>query len=323
MGKNNQSVKDLHEKRQDMWNASISQHENYIDKNTGLFDEKYMETRPCPVCGSTNERFLFHKEGGTYVKCNDCEMVFLNPVLKDEFLMEYYSSAHDFQSKTVSADPDFYSSIYLKGLELLKNSNINGSKILDFGCSAGFFLNLARDNGWSDTFGLELNRSEFEHAIKDGHKVYNQVIEEVNFEDNKFDVITLWDVFEHLKDGNHFLKIFKNILSDQGVVFLQVPNAMALAARLMHDKSNMYDGLEHVNMYSPETMKKIAKANGFEVLNMTSVISETHVLNNYINYEDPYAGKLGRPDNLFGKIDDKYILDNLLGYKLQVVLKPI
>ncbi|MCJ8277453.1 MAG: class I SAM-dependent methyltransferase, partial [Bdellovibrionales bacterium] len=154
-----------------------------------------------------------------------------------------------------------------------------------------------------------------------GHNVYNQPIEELSF-DQKFDAITLWDVFEHLKSGTHFLDIYRNMLTDEGVLFLQVPNSGSLAAIVMQGQCNMFDGLEHVNLYSPKAMRTLAENANYEILHMETVIPEINVMNNYLNYEHPYTGEQPATNSLMGFITPEVLEEHLLGYKLQVVLKP-
>ncbi len=314
------SVKELHAVRSKMWDASISRHEHYIDKLTGLFSTKFTEERLCPVCTSNTPTFMFNKEGGTYVKCSSCNMVYLNPVLTDEELTKFYQSNHSVQSEIVETDDDdFYVKIYNKGLDSIQEVQHKSVSILDVGCSSGFFLDQARMRSF-DTYGIELNAAEYQQAKAKGHLVYDQLLESIHFE-KKFDVISMWDVFEHLKDGNFYLAKMKDLLSEQGVIFLQIPSSDSLAAKILQEDCNMFDGLEHVNLYGANTITKLAHKCGLEVASMETVISEVGVINNYLNYEDPYKGGTRNNSYIPHLINEQEIHDKLLGYKLQIVLK--
>ena len=205
-----QSVKELHQSRQKMWDASIANHAQYINSQTGLFDNKYTEERVCPACAADKASFLFNKEGGTHVKCADCNMVYLNPVFKDEYLEEYYRLNHGVQGEVVENDSDFYTGLYSQGLASIENE-IGKGPILDIGCSTGSFLDLARKRGW-ETHGIELNEEEFKFCVKKGHTVYNKLLQDVKF-GVKFNAITLWDVFEHLKNGQEYFEGIKKLLN--------------------------------------------------------------------------------------------------------------
>jgi 2-polyprenyl-3-methyl-5-hydroxy-6-metoxy-1,4-benzoquinol methylase/rubredoxin len=314
-----QTVRELHEKRMKMWDESISNHQKYIDPQTGLFYEKYTEKRTCPVCGSKNELEIFFKEGGRYVKCKDCTMVYLNPVFKDFAITEYYESNHSEQSEVVESDTDnFYVNIYNNGLDDIQSVSEKISTILDVGCSSGSFLDLAKKRDLK-TYGVELNKTEYEFAKKKGHAVHNELLQNISFKE-KFDVVTLWDVFEHLIDGEFYLNEIKKILNTNGKIFLQIPSSDSLAAKILREKCNMYDGLEHVNLYGVKTIKMLAEKCNFEVLSLKTVISEIGVINNYLSYEDPYLGSTSNKTFIPNVIDEKQIHETLQGYKLQVIL---
>lgn len=314
-----QTVKELHEKRMKMWDDSISNHKKYIDVKTGLFSDKYTKNRTCPVCNSSNELEIFTKEGGRYVKCQDCSMVYLNPVFTDEAIKDYYETNHTEQSEVVESDTDsFYVNIYSNGLDDMKVLSSNASNILDIGCSSGVFLDLARKKNLT-TFGVELNKSEYKLSKAKGHEVYNDLLENISLSE-KIDIVSLWDVFEHLIDGEFYLNEIKKVLSADGVIFLQIPSSDSLAAKILREDCNMYDGLEHVNLYGVETIKKLAKRCGLKVLNLKTVISEIGVINNYLNYENPYLGNTTNKEFIPNLIDENNIHETLQGYKLQVTL---
>jgi len=317
--KKKQTVKELHEKRMKMWNKSIESHKKYIDSTTGLFFEKFTKMRTCPVCNSENYIFIFSKEGGTYVKCQDCTMIYLNPVFTDEALLTYYQSNHTEQSEVVESDTDnFYTDIYNGGLNSIEKINPNISNILDIGCSSGTFLDLARLRDIT-TYGVELNKAEFEFAKNKNHNVFNELLENITF-DTKFDAITLWDVFEHIIDGEFYLNFMKKLLNNNGIIFLQIPSSDSLAAKILQEHCNMFDGLEHVNLYGIETIKKLAHKCNLEVLNMKTVISEIGVINNYLGYENPYLGNTKNREFIPNLINEDKLHETLQGYKLQVIL---
>ena len=314
-----QTVKELHEKRMKMWDESIENHKKYLDSNTGMFLDKHTKNRVCPVCDSSDEIEIFTKEGGRYVKCNDCSMVYLNPVFTDAAIKDYYESNHTEQSEVVESDTDnFYVNIYNGGLDNIQKESSSIKNLLDIGCSSGTFLDLAKKRDFN-TFGVELNQTEYKFAKAKGHNVHNDLLENINFEE-KFDVVTLWDVFEHLIDGEFYLNEIQKVLSDDGVIFLQVPSSDALAAKILREHCNMYDGLEHVNLYGVKTIEMLANKCNLEVLSLKTVISEIGVINNYLNYENPYLGNTTNKEFIPNLIDDKKIHESLQGYKLQVIL---
>ena len=74
-------------------------------------------------------------------------------------------------------------------------------------------------------------------------------------------------------------------------------------------------------MYNAKTLNSVIEACDYEMLQLSSVISEIAVMNNYFSYEDPYFGQTIYGENLLDCIDADFIHENLLGYKLQCVVK--
>lgn len=244
-------------------------------------------------------------------------MVFLNPVFKDECLEKYYMNNNANQALAHVDESTFYRSIYSSGLDQISAAR-NCLTILDVGCSSGFFLDIAKERGLQ-TFGIELNQLEFNIAANKGHKVWNNPVEEVEFP-IRFDAITLWDVFEHIKDGQRYLQFLQSHLVEDGIIFMQIPSSQSLAARILHEKCNMFDGLEHVNLYNKKTILHVVDQVGYDVIELKSVIDELGPLNNYLRYEDPYFGSFKLdPDISF--LSSEGIHQELLGYKFQITLK--
>lgn len=312
-------TREMHLKRKTMWDASMKNHVGYLDPETRLFAEVYLEERKCPACDSADHRFLFHKSGGSYVGCNQCKMVYLNPVFKDEVLETYYRNNHQLQGETVASDIEFYAKLYGKGLKSIEQQVGTGGRVLDVGCSTGSFLDIAKQAGWG-CHGLELNQTEAKIAKGKGHAIQENLLTKAEFSE-KFDAITLWDVFEHIKDGFSFLNYAKNILRPSGLVFVQSPSRDALAARILQSQCNMFDGLEHVNLYGIDSLKMLCDRAGYEVVSYETVIAEIGVINNYLEYDDPYLGSSKNSKNILGAIDEGWIHDRKIGYKFQTCLR--
>jgi 2-polyprenyl-3-methyl-5-hydroxy-6-metoxy-1,4-benzoquinol methylase len=312
------NVKGVHNKeRVNMWDQSIENHKSFIDNSTGFFRDEFIEERACPACQKKKSNKLFVKEGGQYVKCVSCQMVYLNPVFTDEALVRYYTNNKVEQGVVVADDILFYEKLYSQGLASAQKKTEIGN-ILDIGCSTGLFLDIAKVKGWK-TYGLELNKIEFSIANEKEHNVFNTLLEDACFNE-KFNIISLWDVFEHIKDGDKTLKLMKNLLTDNGVILLQIPSSDSLTARVMQEKCNMFDGLEHVNLYGVNSLKILVENNNLQILDIQSVIPELGVLNNHLSYDDPYQGNNNNFDSIFNLFSDEQVLKSLLGYKLQVVI---
>ena len=90
----------------------------------------------------------------------------------------------------------------------------------------------------------------------------------------------------------------------------------------MQEKCNVFDGIEHVNLFNENNIYTIAKKNRFKVLSVESVISEIPIISNYLNNYHPYLG-ISKEKKILGILDDKILHKKYLGYKMQVVFKSI
>ena len=163
-----------------------------------------------------------------------------------------------------------------------------------------------------------MNEQEAKIAERN-HKIYRCSIFKFS-EKFKFDVITMWDVIEHIKNTRSLLKKVYKMLNKGGLFFFQTPNAHSLANSILHDKSNCFDGIEHVNLFSLKSISMISKKNKFKIIDIRTVISEIPIIQNYLNFDNPYLGD-SKSKKLFNKIDEKKMHQLLLGYKFQVILK--
>ena len=307
---------DLHKSRQESYEATRLRRLLLVDESTGLIREELVESRSCPVCESNESKNLFVKNGGTYHRCIECGTIFLNPVLKDAHLANHYRTNGTYQTQDHLEDSQFYKAIYSHGLDLLVSHRSEGA-LLDVGCSSGTFMKLAESKGFK-VMGLEINADEAAAARSDG-----LCVEEVDLlslkDSGKFDVICFWDVFEHLKSPHQILGAASSLLSEAGLLLLQIPSADALSARVLREHCNMFDGLEHVVLYTHQSIRQCLEKNDFEILEVVDVIDDTAALENFLNYEDPYGGSFtGSLSDVFSAA---FVLENKLGYKMQILAR--
>jgi 2-polyprenyl-3-methyl-5-hydroxy-6-metoxy-1,4-benzoquinol methylase len=320
MENESKNAKSLHEKRKASYLLVDDYHKKFINPVTGVLFDHLKEERNCPVCHSSSGTHILDKSASTYYRCNECSMVYLNPILNPQATIDYYTNLNTGQGDTVSADSRFYTEIYTMGLDSIELHKKEG-KILDIGCSTGFFLDIAKCKGW-DTAGIELGLDEAAKAEEKGHRIFKNTIDELGA-DEQFDAITMWDVLEHIPDGIDQLNKIKSHLTDKGVLFFQIPNSDALAAKVMRGACRMFDGLEHTNLYNPKAVTLLAEKCGYTIKNIRSVISEIAVVNNYLDYLDPYFGTSQYENKVLNLFDEKFIHENKIGYKLQVTLEKI
>ncbi len=295
----------------------------FVDPVSRKIRSHFVTTRPCPVCGGTSGEVSFTKNGFDHVLC-ECGMVYVPELLKPEHLNLVYSGG-DHEKETHDAFRDeprrtFICEIYKAGLDLIEKETSGGRECLDVGCSSGLFMEYANERGYV-TEGIEPSDYAVEYGRNLGLNITKGYFTAQSVGERKFSLVTLWDVLEHCDEPRVILKDIHEVLGADGAVFIQVPNVAGIAPRMLRERCNMFNGYAHINLFSPETLRKLLLDVGFKEPVFRSVISEISVVNNYLKYFDPYFGTSSGKEQVFDCISPEYIVTNLLGYKLQVVAR--
>jgi len=235
----------------------------------------------CPLCGcEKNELFLktqdrFNLNDGLKFKivaCSECKFTFLNPRPKPESISAFYES-EDYQPfLSTQSGLNFWDRIYLavrsftlagKRRKIFKLKR-RGS-LLDIGCGTGEFLYEMRGHGWQ-VEGLEMEKKAAEFARTEYNlSVQTQELQDCDFSDQSFDVITLWHVLEHLYEPKESLKKMRNLLKDNGFILIAVPNISSFDARFYKTNWVALDAPRHLFHFTPETMRAFCKTAGLVI----------------------------------------------------------
>jgi SAM-dependent methyltransferase len=236
----------------------------------------HLETlKNCPVCDSSEltdymqvKDFSVSKEEFQIKRCNACGLLFTNPRPAENEIGKYYESeeyiSHSNSNKGLFAK--IYQSVRNRTVrdkrELIQSHSDVKGKILDYGCGTGEFLNEMQQNGWEST-GLEPN----EKAAAQATENYNLQIKHPNelskLESKTFKAITLWHVLEHVHELKTTLKLLRQILSDDGIMAIAVPNSASWDAKYYGKYWAAYDVPRHLYHFSPPAMGKLLSNTGF------------------------------------------------------------
>lgn len=289
----------------------------YVDPATGRVFAHLAEHRACAVCDADRPRPLFRKNGFAHVQCEACGFVYVDPILAEAPLSDYYrQQANAWTDVTTSSEytrfQDLYYRYHLETLdELVRTPN---RALLDIGCNAGEFLLAARAHGWT-TLGHELNARAVARARAAGLEVFEEPWDRALFGARRFGAVSLLGVLEHLPRPLDALRDVHGLLEPGGVLAVIVPNADGLATRMLQEKCNTFDGIEHLNFWGVATLERFLARAGFTVLRTETAISELYTLNNYLHYESyPYATLAEYPLLLDGLLTPEEIHARKLGH---------
>ena len=160
-----------------------------------------------------------------------------------------------------------FRNIFQKRFNLIKSHSRGGIlTVLDIGCSNGVFLDLFVG---SETWGVEPSKIS-DRAKRKGHRVLNTFFEQAKLPENYFDLIILNHTLEHMDNPNFVLKKVNTLLKVGGIVFIDVPNFGSLSSRLLGKRWPYLLPEEHKHQFTKESLDKLIKNNGFNILHWES-----------------------------------------------------
>ena len=140
-----------------------------------------------------------------------------------------------------------------------------GGGLLDIGCNIGAFLTEARVAGFK-TAGVEMNRECAEYAQSQlGLDVFNGRLDQAGFADGAFDVVTLYDVLEHVPEPTRLLQEIRRILKPTGLLVVQSPNIDSVMANWTKTEWQWLCLPDHLWHFTPKTLAAFIETAGFEV----------------------------------------------------------
>jgi len=230
----------------------------------------------CPLCKSTEffeflkgRDYFLTKEEFTIVQCKECGLKFVNPRPAANEISSYYESPEYFSHDTQG--PGIRKLLYslvrnytCKKKRILIEKYSTGRKLLDIGCGTGEFISSCRTAGWEVT-GVEPNQKPREFAIAK-HKV--NIIDEAALEmmtKPGFDVVTLWHVLEHVHHLDERMRKIKQILNENGMLIIAVPNSNSWDAQHYEKYWAAYDLPRHIYHFSKNTIFRLAEKFEFSV----------------------------------------------------------
>ena len=242
-----------------------------IEKH-GQIPSEYLQNRSCPNCGDDKENEIeLKKDYLNLVKCNSCKLVYTNPLFNEDHYKEIYKSE---MYQNIVKDLGESSHVYRKdrfGKEridnIIKYFTTKKIKILDVGCSTGFFVEAARDFGL-DCIGIDLNPSAIEFGQKRGLDLYVKDIFDIT--NQRFDVITLFDVLEHLTNPSQIIDKTYELLNSGGIISIYVPNYDSASRMLMGKDAHFIWPTHHLNYYNIDTLSNFLEIRNFEILEINT-----------------------------------------------------
>ncbi len=239
-----------------------------------------LQEAACILCGDENGATRFTDGPFRVVDCPSCGLAYLTPQmvagdLADLYQSDYWEShkARDFGYTDYRGDVDLYVRTFRRRMRLVDRFFARPGRLLDVGCAAGAFLHVAGEAGWQ-TQGVEVSApiAEFARERFGLDNITVGTLDDVDAPEDGYDLITMWDVIEHLPDPQAALRKVWEMLAPSGRLILETQNVTAPFARLMGRRWQHFKQPEHLIHLNPDTAARLLGDCGFEVIENTSAL---------------------------------------------------
>ncbi len=243
----------------------------------------------CPICKSAqlspySMKFTPHFPHISRTHCNDCSIVFANPVADYEELNEFYKNYYDkgnfgslqYKQKTILQFEDLEKANQKELIKFDKNVgfyNGNGN-YLDVGFGLGMHLYIAKKYGYQ-VYGTELDKDciLFVQPYLPESQLFHGDLLSAKYNNSQFDLINICHVIEHVIDPLAYFVELNRILKMDGVIIVSTPNIGAIAYKIFRIFNFLnlrvpliVDGLEHTVIFNKINLRNVIEKHGFEVI---------------------------------------------------------
>jgi len=247
----------------------------------------------CPVCDATEYEPELEKHGVPLVRCANCNVRFHSKIPAD--LNDVYQAA-DYTVYTKEASDDHFNyrreRFGRERIRLLEEhcGDLADKSLLDVGCGDGYFLSVAKEV-CGRCVGSEFSAHLREVARNNtGLTIYSEPVDILP--EQGFDIITAFDVIEHIAQPVPFMRAATDLLAPAGYILLYTPNFDSFSVRVMRERSSIVDGTEHVVLFNRTSLHKLGHRAGLEMVH-----TETRGLD--IHSIIAYQSHLGEEPNPF------------------------
>lgn len=228
------------------------------------------------------------REDYSYSKCRACGLIFLNPLPLPKQIPGFYPQDYSpHQAQLRKKAPKWINRLFSEWLYSLESVSkppliraffrlISGlitqdifeprgtNRILEIGCGSGTFLKRHQDFGWTAK-GVEINKKAYKTCRAMGLEVYHGKIQDEPFAGEKFDIIVLRHVIEHLLEPVETLHAASKYLAPEGRIVLTTPNSYSLSFSAYGTYWYQLDAPRHIFLFSPKNLRILCDKAGLRI----------------------------------------------------------
>jgi 2-polyprenyl-3-methyl-5-hydroxy-6-metoxy-1,4-benzoquinol methylase len=279
------------------------------------------------------------------VRCKDCGFIYNRNRLKTEQLNKLYNTDYYVIDPKGLEKRLWFPAVedYLNKIRPLEEK-ISGRNFLDIGCGMGFLLKICRDNGWT-VKGVDVSATAVEYAGKNlGIKVEPGRMEDVDFGENKFNLICALDLLEHLEQPLKFIELCYELLEKNGILVMETPNAGSIYKKIT---GKFWVGFNpyHIQIFSPGTLGKLVRQSKFEIFDFYTTYNDIFAKRNLWRWfssqaylknvfsklwqlkrramKDEIYSDISRLDTSYGNLEKNFNLKNMTEGRDSLIAKKL
>ncbi len=221
------------------------------------------------ICLHKNYKEIYKFEIAALYKCNECNLIFSDKSrqsLDSKKLYEKYYTNEIASRFNITVEYIIRFFRFFRAFKIFTVSP-QAKSILDVGSGRGFMLYyLKKYYKYQRTVGTQIAKNAFEFSRnKLGLEIYNLDLAELNFNNFGFDIITIWQVLEHVKQPERYIEKAADLLNSHGVLIIEVPNFNSWSRALTNKYWLGLDLDYHLTFFTPESLTVLLKKYNFKI----------------------------------------------------------
>lgn len=246
----------------------------------------------------------FQKHG--LMQCRHCKFVFMGKIPSADELKTYYSN-YSYSGDRVNFISQHTIKSYHKLLDEMERYR-KTNRLLDSGCGLGWFLAEAKKRGW-EVYGTEFSSAAVKICSDKGIKMKEGALSVSMFEENFFDVITSFEVIEHINNPHDELNAISTLLRNGGLFYCTTPNFNSAMRYYLGADYNVIEYPEHLSYYTRSTLNRLAEMHGLKNVRFLSTgISITRLKQSVGKEEGIVHSSKSEDEKLRDSIESKWYM---------------
>ncbi|BCS89185.1 hypothetical protein PSDVSF_24270 [Pseudodesulfovibrio sediminis] len=256
----------------------LSERRKMIELGSTLFatqPELFSENLSCPLCGSTDREEFGAKGYTRFMRCRQCEMLYLEHEPKDSLRFSNITASPAADAAVETVQVATFEARKKKKFEPILNRLLQDAhsdqplRILDIGCGSGYFLELVRERTSWQAVGLEMNSKAIEIGRAHGLDIVKGSLEAYKPEE-PFDIVVCVGVLAHISNPKKLAMDLGRMVRKNGFLLVRTPNYQGFEYTMLGMSHSHFDPMECIHSFNPVSIAELFRAGGFETVEVTT-----------------------------------------------------